>query len=233
MKILLLVSVLLFASACRTTGDREESSARDVGTYKGYSVYVWPESNDSPERDYESLATQMGQYAELVGVSLEPALPNGTAECRWRQDERSDRVRRVEKARGDTTRFCGAVASCYLKKGPLGPSNDRSEYCQYGNCGEGALVGACLALHYGFGESEILVCQSTSDHAFSLVPDPKGTSWCILDRFSQIGNFRCGISFAKNGRDILVDGEDAPSVWYDDARCRTLRELMTTPFLWE
>ena len=133
----------------------------------------------------------MRQYSVLVGTLLKRA-PVGPGEVSWTTHIRSSQYRAYRMASWMGSRsFCNKVVEQLVDR--LVPGG--STYLQYGNCGEGGHVGACLAKSAGFRDSEIRVCASRNDHFFAMVKHENPfMKWCILDRWKIAGdNFRCGI----------------------------------------
>ncbi len=73
-------------------------------------------------------------------------------------------------------RFCASVKAI-TRRTYLG--------CQFGNCGEGADVGYCLA--HEFGYEHALRCFSKNDHAFTLYLDPQQKQLCMMERWDVLG----------------------------------------------
>lgn len=190
----------------------------DVGTVQGtdrsYLVYRWPAKMAS--RSFDELGAQMREYSKLVGTLLHKA-PSGPGELSWTMHERSQQYRHyTSAAAGGSGAFCEAVVTSLVDN--LLPEG--SEFLQYGNCGEGGRVGACLALKAGFSENEIRVCSSDNDHFFGMVRHPT-KKWCILDRWPLVNedNFACDVDWDENERVITHEGEQREEEWFQDVTC--------------
>lgn len=131
-------------------------------------------------------------------------------------------------AKGDTRQYCDAVKSQFvdelLPTAPWYKPWAKSSYCQYANCGEGGLVGACLAFDFGFRDDEIRVCTSENDHLFAMVVSSEPNDWCLLDRWNNIGFFRCGVNWDPVKEVVIVDGEPTEENWFQRVKCVTLGE---------
>jgi hypothetical protein len=193
--------------------------SRQVGTY---TVFAWPQS--LPHRDYDALGAQMRQYSELVGTLLHRA-PAGPGEVSWRSHIRSSQYMGYTMAAiGGSRAFCNVVVEQLVDR--LVPEG--STYIQYGNCGEGGRVGACLAKSAGFKDTEIRVCASTNDHFFAMVKhdDPKN-KWCILDRWKIAGdNFRCGVDLDTTKKVVTIDGVGSTAEWFQNVTCITFKDYI-------
>jgi len=189
-----------------------------------YTVYAWPAT--LPRRDYDAIGAQMREYSKLVGTLLRRQA-KGPGEESWVAYQRSENFGRVVRAmpRG-TTAFCGAVVKSLVET--LVPEG--SEFRQYGNCGEGGHVGACLAYKAGFDENEIRVCASDNDHFFAMVrheqPEKK---WCILDRWPLINqdNFECDVDWDSSRREVTHKGAAVDKEWFKQVTCVSLQQYLT------
>ncbi len=195
---------------------------KDLGTVGGKTVYRWPKSIP---HEYAALDTQMNEYAHFVGTSLHK-LPSGAGETAWLTGVRADQEKNISKAARYGARvWCGQVITQLVDN--LLPEG--SAFRQYGNCGEGGEVGACLAYKAGFAENEIRMCASTNDHAFAMVKhtDP-AQKWCLLDRWPIVEgkNFICGIDWDPVTRRVTNQGTAVPSHWFERVNCATLPDYL-------
>lgn len=188
-----------------------------------YTVYQWPAS--LPDRDHDAIAAQMREYSKLVGTLLKRQA-KGPGEETWLNYARSNANREVYRAapRGADA-FCGAVVKSFVNT--MLPEG--SDFRQYGNCGEGGHIGACLAYKAGFEEDEIRFCSSDHDHFFAMVQakDP-ADKWCVLDRWSLINsdNYACGVDWESDSRTITYKGERVDMQWFTDVTCSTMEDYL-------
>jgi hypothetical protein len=193
----------------------------------GYTVFRWPDPSEMPMRDYTRLAQLMTEYAQLAGTCLHRGA-QGEGEEAWLNGMRSDQNRRISMAMAyGTVGFCQEVVNQLVNR--FVPEG--SDYLQYGNCGEGGRVGACLAKRMGFMDQEIRVCVSLNDHFFAMVHEPAPSqNWCILDRWNIIGNFQCGVNLNPTTHIVTLGGHDMlNSEWIQRVDCITLDQYMTNP----
>jgi hypothetical protein len=223
------VCVLSAVGGCKTTETpAPESSTSDLGKFENYTTFVWPSGSSVHPRDHAALGEQMTQYGRYVGHVLHRSA-SGTSECAWLGGEWMRRFNEVRAAMSgsNSDKFCATVEKCFVTETlPVGTGTDRSKYCQYGNCGEGGHVGACLAHTYGFGDNEIRICSSENDHMFAMVKSPSEKDWCILDRWSNIGHYRCGVDWDKATSGVTVDGVRTNENWFQRVTCKTLAEFL-------
>ena len=185
-----------------------------------YTVYVFPAKIAA--RDYDDLGKQMREYAKLVGTLLHRKA-KGPGEETWVSYQRSQAFSdvRAGAAKG-VTAMCGAVVKSMIDS--LVPEG--SDFRQYGNCGEGGHVGACLATKAGFGDEEIRVCASDHDHFFGMVKhSDEAKKWCVMDRWNLINdeNFECDVDWDKDKRAVTYKGEKVTQEWFTDVTCVTLK----------
>jgi hypothetical protein len=149
------------------------------------------------------LGQQMNEFSDRTGSCYERN-PQGKAEETWVCSRRDERLEKIMIS-ANVKAFCKAVKSYLVNEKLPNSRSNPSPYCQYANCGEGQLVGACLAYAYGFPPEKILMCDSVHDHAWSLVPEPgKKGSWCLLDRWNK---FRCGVTMKGKQEDFVWTGD--------------------------
>jgi hypothetical protein len=194
-----------------------------------YTVFVWPSDTEDLgntwEQRYARLEELMTGYAKLVGTCLHRGA-KGEGETDWLTGKRSTDGNLVARARatGDSKQWCATVRARYVEA-YVRPG---SSFCQYGNCGEGGHVGACLAKRLGFADEHIRLCSSKNDHMFAMVKDhTAGGDWCILDRWNIIGNYRCGVDLDTRNQQVIkrdaagrwqFTGEN----WFQRAGCLTI-----------
>lgn len=218
-----IAAILLSCAACKTAATSVDPAAtKDLTHHQGYTVFVWPKDTKK-NRSYKALKEQMVQYSQYVGTLLNRS-PEGESECQWANGCRHENANKVHHAKNKGVEvFCKAVAEHFANKIlPTGSEMNRSKFCQYGNCGEGGQVGACLAWEYGFRpDNEIKVCVSKNDHLFALVKDTAAADgkWCLLDRWEIIGNFRCGVEWDIGNKNLKVDGVSHPHPWFNKVTC--------------
>lgn len=214
----------------------------------GTVIYSWPKSKEVIKRDFKRLGELMTEYSETVGTLLhqEPTGPGEEAWVSWIRTEQhseieSARLKAIEKERsrsGETGQlklrnvtkaWCNANVSQLVDR--LVPEGSR--FRQYGNCGEGGNIGACLASRSGFKESEIRLCLSANDHFFAMVYRgvENGTDhkWCILDRWPLIKNFSCGVDLDEDRRQVSQNGRLVNQKWFKRAGCTTLDKYLVDP----
>jgi hypothetical protein len=202
--------------ALKPSGAPLNAMPKDLKKLGDYTVFTWPKTIET--RSYDKLGIQMRQYARYVGTMLHRS-PEGPGEQNWSQFLRSEQYYHyTPKARKGADAYCGAVVEAlidtYVPEG--------SDFRQYGNCGEGGRVGACLAHKAGFKPDEIRVCESKNDHFFAMVrhSDPK-RKWCILDRWNLVANenFICDVDWDKETRGITYLGKRSNTEWFQRATC--------------
>jgi hypothetical protein len=220
---------VLVAATFIGTGYTSDSLALDTANIGNRTVFVWP--NLSAARSLsqadrlKGIERNMLEYSSLVGTLLKRD-PVGRGEEEWLFERRSLNMAPVWSAldTGDSDRWCRSVVKnlvhTFLPEG--------SEFIQYGNCGEGGHVGACLAKTYGFGDDEIRLCASENDHMFAMHKDPAGNQWCIMDRWKldPTGNYSCGVDVDLEKRVITYKGEPTTNSWFQKVTCRTLSEYL-------
>ncbi len=205
--------------------------ALDQGTTpEGDIVFKWPKADETIHRDYDRVAELMKEYSELVGTCLHRGA-TGPGEEAWLSYIRSEQFAKTGAAlRESTEAFCSEVVNQLIDR--YVPSGSR--YRQYGNCGEGGRVGACLARRSGFKDSEIRVCLSKNDHFFGMVyrgeENGKDHKWCILDRWDLIGNFNCDVDVDDIAHEITYQGKPTGQNWFAKAKCATLEEYQKNPY---
>ena len=204
---------------------------KNLAECDGYTIYKWPRITDEVQKSPRSLrlkalGDQIDLYAKTVGKCY-ARKPVGKSEKTWLSGDRDERVRATYN-RKTPLRYCMAVKSQYVDKLLPRSKSDPSPYCQYGNCGEGAEVGACLAYDYGFHSDEIIECYSKHDHVWSLVPETPGSkNYCLLDRWNS---YRCGVHLKYKKQDdgrFLDASAEVPGTAqfkFSDATCMTLEE---------
>lgn len=191
----------------------------DKETVGSYTIYKWPAKLG--DRSYDDIAAQMREYSTLVGTLLHREA-KGPGEEKWADYLRSRAFTNVVAAAGKgTTAFCGAVVKNFVQS--MVPEG--SDYRQYGNCGEGGHVGACLAHKAGFADDEIRVCASDNDHFFAMVKHSDAAKkWCILDRWPLIAsdNYACGVDWDATDRTVTHEGTAVDQDWFKKVTCTTL-----------
>ncbi len=188
-----------------------------------YTIYQWPAT--IPTRSYDAIADQMREYSKLVGTLLKREA-KGPGEEAWASYLRSQQYTAVRRAapRGGRE-MCGAVIKSFVDT--LVPSG--SDFLQYGNCGEGGHIGACLAYKAGFEENQIRLCGSDHDHFFAMVEaETPAQKWCVLDRWSIINsdNYACDVDWDPDTRHVTYKGENVQQKWFEDVTCVTMKEYM-------
>lgn len=119
-------------------------------------------------RNYDALGAQMEEYGQYVGTLLHRDARERSEDA-WRYGERMERVSEVHRAHHVSMgTYCAAVKEHFIAFLPIGEGSRRSDFYQYGNCGEGSHVGACLAYGYGFKSDEIRRCESDDDSSRAL-----------------------------------------------------------------
>lgn len=174
----------------------------------------------------QRLAEEMNRFSRQVG-SCYGRLLVGKAERIWASGERDRRIQKIYQAE-TVQAFCAEVKKNLVDKklSNWGLFDQSSPFRQYANCGEGALVGACLAYAFGFEKAEVLLCESSHDHAWALVPEPqKEGSFCLLDRWNE---FRCGVTFSGTQKNSTLKGNFSvpgkKNFKFSDAICFTLED---------
>jgi len=196
----------------------------DKGQHQGQEVFTWPAPGEVIHRDYERLKELMTQYSQLVGTSRNPDFQGTSGEFAWRLPGgiRDNQWACVKKAGPfGSDKWCEAVVDQFVNR--FVPSG--SKYRQYGNCGEGARVGVCLAKRAGFRDDEIKLCEATADHVFAIVKrDPK---WCVLERWDieNRGHFFCDVEVDSDDQTVRVKNKPIGHEWYQGVTCYTLNEL--------
>jgi hypothetical protein len=188
------------------------------GASPGKVVYVFP--SDVPKRSYDFIEKNMVEYSLVVGTMLHRK-PEGEGELEWAR-VRKARWREIWNNSGATSQeYCNIAISKILEK-----VSDGSSFLQYGNCGEGGLFGACLAVKAGFSPKfEIRSCSSANDHAFAMVKHQESRhKWCILDRWpiariGPEGHFSCGVDWDPDNGVVTIDGKASKSKWFQKVTC--------------
>lgn len=186
--------------------------ALDLGrTKKGDIIFVWPNKVDrSIFRNYSWVSGQMAQYSQLTGLSVTRETDQQSRAC-WLDKARGEQMRAIDNAlqTKNTDTWCRAVVHQLVNQ--LLPTG--FDFRQYGNCGEGAKIGACLAKKASFRDDEIRICRSLNDHVFSLLRYKNATDsaggdrqWCLLDRWSILPNFTCQLEWNEQTGEILHQG---------------------------
>lgn len=213
-----------------TESTLESGFALDQSTLAtGEVVFTWPAEGSVQLRDYAALGKQMTQYAKLVGTLLHRT-PEGPGEQAWTSYIRSDNFRKLSAARPNGVKaYCNAVVKQLIDR--FVPSG--SDYRQYGNCGEGGIVGNCLAYTYGFQTNETRMCLSANDHMFAMVNRgvENGTDykWYIMDRWDLIGNFTPGVDVDNASHQITKNGQVTGQNWFQRAGCATFADYLNDP----
>jgi hypothetical protein len=144
--------------------------------------------NGKWSKHFEKVAEQMRQYSSSVKTFKK-------FEQESIELERSKRIDIVSKKKSIRS-FCGAVKDQLVKK-------SYADGQRYGNCGEGALVAACLAWQNGFLPQDIYICSATGDHHWTLVPEANSKEYCLLDRLNSP---QCDISVVGFKSDVTTGG---------------------------
>jgi hypothetical protein len=204
--------------------DSETIGACAGGTRDCYTIFRWPKT--IPGKDHDAVGQQMREYSKLVGTVLHRE-PDGPGEQSWLEYKRSaqyDAV--VSAAPGGPTALCEQVVKSFVDD--LVPEG--SEHRQYGNCGEGGHIGACLALKAGFAASEIRVCASENDHFFAMVKHPS-KKWCLLDRWKLVNddNFVCGVDYDATARQVTHEGTAIAEDWFQKVNCTSFASYVADP----
>jgi hypothetical protein len=198
-------------------------------------VFTWPKATEIIDRNFVRLEALVTEYSRLVGT-CDGSTSSGFGETSWLTWIRSDQARILEEAAVNTRSselWCKEVVRQLVDRYvPTG-----SRYRQYGNCGEGGRVAACLAKRSGFADQEIRLCRSANDHFFAMVfrgvEGPVNHRWCLLDRWPVVGaNFACGYDIAGGLRRFVA--KDGVAVtdsrgWYDNLTCTTLESYIREP----
>jgi hypothetical protein len=205
------------------------STPQGQDTYGDYTIYRWPAEASITPLDLKALEREVRQYSELVGTCLMRD-PEGASELDF-LCSRDDRLERVLAAssRGEET-FCSRVRKEYVDAPYLvGKGEDRSRFCQYGNCREGVRVHACLARAFGFSAKNIRVCATPNDHIFAMVRSSDNAPWCLMDRWKKIDHFHCPVDVDTTTRVLMVDGQPySKDPWYTQLTCVTFDEFART-----
>ncbi len=220
---------LMFAG-CATRGARSSASL----SVDGDCLYRWPAQPGLHSGDHANVEIEMRLYAEKVGNCLNGP-SSGLSEATYRelQYQRSQRYRRLEGASGPQAtpdRYCASVRQLFLMT-PYSLPGRSPDDCpqQFAACGEGARVGACLALHFGFPADKILLCNNIkstanpeSQHEFALIPDSENRNYCLLDRFARIDHYLCDVQFLESRQSIAINNQISNDPWFSGVRCETL-----------
>jgi hypothetical protein len=191
--------------------------------------YEWPAELEglidlSEKMRLKILAQEMEKFSKQVGHCYNrPGV--GKAEETWVKGKRVEKIREIMASK-NVKEFCAEVRENLIDEKLPNPFWNKSPFNQYANCGEGSMVGACLAYHYGYSADEIKVCISKNDHAWTLIPE-KGTkdSYCLLDRWNS---FRCNVKLIGKEHNsswkgnVKVPGKTAFK--FNDATCTTLTQ---------
>ena len=164
--------------------------------------FYWPKGTLSTDE----MGCQMGLYSNRAKTCLGKIGPN-PASLLWAQCGRS-------REQAKLTQFLNSLRT----SGSLPLKEKRDQFCeiikktthqtyfgcQYGNCGEGAEVGYCLAHQAGF--KDLMICTSQNDHQFLIYQNPKEEKICVLDRWDDLkkGHHYCGVKI-KKGRVIFPE----------------------------
>lgn len=232
------VLALSFSASCRTPSN---ASVAEASSRPGECAYFWPAVERSPSMDHDGLEREIHLYAKKTGNCINgPESGLSRESYRDLQHQRNSRFRKVDATRGGgatPARFCSAVRYHFVQT-PYDLEGRAPDACprQFAACGEGVRVGACLAYQFGFSSKEILLCNNlkktfdpSAQHEFTLVPDLKGNGWCVVDRFSRVGNFKCGVELDQSRGEILVDGEVVDDPWFRNVQCESLESHVSTP----
>jgi hypothetical protein len=217
--------------AATFVGDQQGAAiyGLDSGKIGQYTVFVWPKvgvaSQLSVAQRKDEIKRNMVEYSNLVGTLLARS-PRGLGEDVWLRYRRGFNLAPVWAAEstGDSRLWCRKIVNHLVNS--FVPEG--SEFIQYGNCGEGGHVGACLAKAYGFSDDEIRLCSSENDHFFAMHKDPDGNAWCILDRWAldPVGNYNCGVDIDTKKRVVTFNGAEVAQEWFQRTSCKTLKEFM-------
>lgn len=184
--------------------------------------FCWPSPEENMSRDFDKLGVSMSHYATLVGTCLKRK-PANLGEEIW-CSSRIGRFGRIKESfrRSGLKEMCTTVIKEFVD-----PSYPNSDFCQYGNCGEGALIGVCLALRADFKTNEIRHCISENDHAFSMVYRDASEKWCILDRWDVAGKgyFFCNADWDDRARIIVIGGYPSTNAWYQRVTCNNVDKI--------
>ncbi len=201
---------------------KDLKEVREVGSDRVYTVYAWPVTVRL--RDYEEIGKQMREYSNFVGTLLGPGADiTGPGAEDWVSFRRSQQYSAyTDAAASGTKSYCSAVVNELVES--LLPEG--SKFRQYGNCGEGGRIGACLAKKAGFRDDEIRVCASRNDHFFGMVK--KGNAWCILDRWALVNsdNFACDVDWNKDTQTITHQGKTMEDKWFQKVTCVTFEKFI-------
>lgn len=191
--------------------------------------YNWPRAIDKLadleiKTRRQLLAQEMDKFSKQVGHCY-ARQPVGEAETAWLNGKRISKLREINDAM-TVKRFCKEVRENIIDEKLPNSRRNQSPYSQYANCGEGSLVGACLAYDYGYNPAEIRICRSTHDHAWALIPEEgKKDSYCLLDRWNSL---RCNVIMKGKEKDkswkgnVVVPGKT--QFKFSDATCTTLSQ---------
>ena len=192
-------------------------------------VYSWPGAITDMEKlndkiRFEMLTQEMEKFSKSVGHCY-ARQPVGKGEIAWVNGKRMEKLSEIYAAE-DVKKFCAEVKENIIDEKLTNIFGAKSPYKQYANCGEGALVGACLAYHHGFPADDILLCSSVHDHAWALIPEPgKKDSYCLLDRWNSS---RCGVKLQgkkqKNSWKGNVSVPGKKLFKFSEATCGTLEQ---------
>jgi hypothetical protein len=216
--------MLSVTSACAHSPRATHSQVEGREEYQGYTTYRWPTPDEISPKDLKGLEREVREYSELVGTCLlEEAKGASENDFLRVRNQRFDRTKKAART-GGAAALCGAVRENYVEnKLNIGTGADRSTFCQYGNCGEGAEVFACLAFEFGFQPTDIRICLSTNDHTFAMVRPHANQAWCLMDRWKWIDYFHCPADVDRSLRELVTDngtrytGEHAD--WYQKVTC--------------
>jgi hypothetical protein len=188
----------------------------------GKARFCWPAAGEVIDRDYARLGQLMTEYATLVGTCLNRD-PDGPGEEEFLENRQFSGMEIVDGLRlGGLKGMCEAVVDELVKT-----TYEGSKFCQYGNCGEGALIGVCLALRSGFQTNEIRYCRAGKVHVFGMVYKNPREKWCVMDRWDvvQRGFFHCGADWDPSQKTLTLDGVSSTAEWYRDVTCQDLTHL--------
>lgn len=196
---------------------------------KWYTVFTWPKDSEpvpAAARDRQArVLALMRQYGELVS-DCRNAL-DSPGELDWGSRKRREDFTQIWAAAGggDLNQYCAAVrrriVETYVKPG--------SSHIQYGNGGETTIVGACLALRFGYRPDEVRICAAGDRHNFALIKDQASRSgrWCIIERapYERVEPY-CDMDVDAGTIVRRVgSGQDEhfSDAWHENIRCQELK----------
>ncbi len=192
-------------------------------------VYSWPRAIKELDQLNDNIRSQMlfqemEKFSKSVGHCYARP-PVGKGEMAWIYGKRREKLDEIYAAQ-DVKKFCAEVKENIIDEKLTNIFGPKSPYKQYANCGEGSLVGACLAYHFGFPANDVLLCSSIHDHAWALIPESgKKDSYCLLDRWNSA---RCGVKLqGKKQKNTWKGNVSVPGkklFKFSDATCKTLEQ---------